>query len=103
MNEEKLFVVCNIPKLLDKQLKDIREQCTDNMNKDNLDGYDYAVQTVLSLIKQIIHSAEMDDETLVHSDRISDEYELEEFDLHGLLDLINCRVVAQFSEREGEE
>lgn len=103
MNEEKLFLVCNIPKLLEKQLKTIREQCTDNMNKDNLDGYDYAVQTVLSLIKQIIHSAEIDDETLVHSDRISEEHELEEFDLHGLLQLLSCRVVAHFSERDEEK
>ena len=43
MNEEKLFVVCNIPKLLEKQLKDIREQCIDNMSTDNLAGYDYVV------------------------------------------------------------
>lgn len=95
MNEEKLFMVCNISKLLEKELKDVREQCTDNMNRDNLDGYDYAVQTTLSLIKQIIYLAEIDNETLVHSDKISDEHELEEFDLQDLLDLINCRVVAQ--------
>ena len=103
MNEEKLFVVCNIPKLLEKQLKDIREQCIDNMSTDNLDGYDYAVETALSMIKQIIHSAEMDNEVLVHSDKICDEYGLEEFDLQGLLKLLGCRVIAQFSEREGEE
>ena len=103
MNEEKLFVVCNIPKLLEKQLKDIREQCIDNMSTDNLDGYDYAVETALSMIKQIIHSAEMDNEVLVHSDKICDEYDLEEFDLQGLLKLLGCRVIAQFSEREGEQ
>lgn len=102
MNEEKLFVVCNIPKLLEKQLKDIREQCIDNMNTDNLDGYDYAVETALSMIKQIIYSAEMDNEALVYSDKISDEHDLEEFDLQGLLELLGCRVIAQFLEREGE-
>lgn len=103
MNEEKLFAVCNIPKLLEKQLKDIREQCTDNMSTDNLDGYDYAVETALSMIKQIIYSAEMDNEALVHSDKICDEHDLEEFDLQGLLELLGCRVIAQFSEREGED
>lgn len=103
MNEEMLFTVCNIPKLLGKMLKDIRDQSIENMTKENLDGYDYAVETALSMIKQIICSAEMDNETLVHSDRISEERELEEFDLHGLLELLGCRLVAQFSEREGEE
>lgn len=102
MSEEKLFVVCNIPKLLEKQLKDIREQCIDNMSTDNLDGYDYAVKTALNMIKQIIYSAEMDNEALVHSDKISDEHYLEEFDLQGLLELLECRVTAQFLEREGE-
>ena len=103
MNEEKLFVVCNIPSLLEKMLKDVRNQSCENMTKENLDGYDYAVETALSMIKQIIYSAEMDNETLVHSDKINDEYDSEEFDLHGLLELLGCRAVAQFSEREGEE
>ena len=103
MNEEMLFTVCNIPKLLDKMLKDIRDQASENMTKENLAGFDYAVETAMSMIKQIIHSAEINNETLVHSDRISDEHELEEFDLHGLLELLGCRAVAQFSESEGEE
>ena len=103
MNEEKLFVVCNIPKLLEKQLSDVRNQCIDGMSKENMEGYDYAVETVLSLIRQTIYAAEMDNETLVHSDRISEEHKLEEFDLHGLLELLSCRAVAQFSGREEEE
>lgn len=89
MNEEKMFAVCNIPKLLEKQLNDIRNQCIDEMSKENIEGYDYAVETVLGLIKQIIYTAEMDNEALVHSSRISNEYEVEEFDLQGLLALLN--------------
>ena len=103
MNEETFFVVCNIPRLLEKMLKDIRDQSGENMTKENLDGYDYAVETALSMIKQIVHSSEMGGETLVHSDKISDKYDSEEFDLQGLLELLGCRVIAQFSEREGEE
>ena len=103
MNEEKLFVVCNIPSLLEKMLKDVRNQSCENMTKENLDGYDYASETALNMIKQIIYSAEIDNETLVHSDKINDEHDSEEFDLHGLLELLGCRAVAQFSEREGEE
>lgn len=37
----------------------------------------------------------MDDEILVHSDKIADENDIEEFDLHDLLGLYGCRVVAQ--------
>lgn len=93
--DEMLFVVCNIPKLLETMLKDIREQSCDNMTKENLDGYDYAVEAALNGIKEIIYSAEMDNETLVHSDKISEEYDTEEFDLHELLEILGCRVVAQ--------
>lgn len=100
--DEKLFVVCNIPRVLEKMLKDIRDQSCENMTKENLDGYDYAVETALSMIKQIIYSAETDNEVLVHSDKINDEYDSEEFDLQGLLKLFGCRVVAQFSESEEE-
>lgn len=103
MNEEMLFVVCDIPRFLEKVLKDIRDQLCENMTKENLDGYDYAVEAALNTIKKIIHSAEMDNEVFVHSDKINEEYELEEFDLHGLLELFGCRVIAQFSEGEGEE
>ena len=66
----------------------------------NLDGFDYAIETAMSMIKQIIHSAEIDNEALVHNDKINDEHDMEEFDLHGLLELLGCRVIAQFSERE---
>lgn len=93
--DEKLFIVCNIPKLLEKVLKDIRDQSCDNMTKENLDGYDYAVEATLNGIKEIIYSAEMDNETLVHSDKISEEHDTEEFDLHELLEILGCRVVAQ--------
>ena len=93
--DEMLFVVCNIPKLLEKMLKEIRDQSCDNMTKENLDGYDYAVEAALNGIKEIIYSAEMDNETLVHSDKISEEHDTEEFDLHELLEILGCRVVAQ--------
>lgn len=98
--DEKLFVVCNIPKILEKMLNDIRDQSCENMTKENLDGYDYAVETALSMIKQIIYSAEMDNETLVHSEKINNECDSEEFDLHELLELLGCRVVAQTSMNE---
>ena len=93
--DEKLFVVCNIPKLLEKILKEMRDQSCDNMTKENLDGYDYAVEVTLNGIKEIIYSAEVDNETLIHSDKISEEYDTEEFDLHELLEILGCRVVAQ--------
>ena len=103
MNEEMLFVACNIPNLLEKMLKDTRHQSCEKMTKKNWDGYDHAAEPAYSIKKQIIYSAEMDNETLVHSDKINDEHDSEEFDLHGLLELLGCRAVAQFSEREGEE
>ena len=50
---------------------DINVNCfADNINNFNRE-YD----------RQTIHAAEMDDEILVHSDKIADENELEEFDL----------------------
>lgn len=88
--------MCNLPKLLEKQLKDIREQCIDsNIDKESLKGYDYAVETVLKLTKQIIDASEEFGGTFVHSGRVKNECALEEFDLHGLLELLECRVVAQ--------
>ena len=101
--EEMIFIACNIPKLLEKVLKEVRDQSSENMTKENLDGFDYAAETAMSMIKQILHSAEMDNELLVHSDKINGEHDMEEFDLHGLLELLGCRVIAQFSERKGEE
>lgn len=54
---------------------------------------------MLSILRQIIRAAEMDDEILVHSDKIADENELEEFDLHDLLELYGCRVVANLQKK----
>lgn len=93
MNEEMMFTACNVPKFLEEQMSKMKD--TSDMNEDNLKGYEYAVETMLSIIRQAIHTAEMDDEIFIHSDKIADENELEEFDLHGLLELYGCRVVAQ--------
>lgn len=97
MNEEMMFTVCNIPKFLEEQMNKVKnsDTLTGGMNEDNLKGFEYAVETMLSILKQTIHAAEMDDEIFVHSDKIADENELEEFDLHDLLELYGCRVVAK--------
>lgn len=90
-----MFTVCNVPKFLEEQMNKMKDTITSDMDEDNLKGYEYAVETMLSIIRQTIHAAEMDDEILVHSDKIADENDIEEFDLHDLLGLYGCRVVAQ--------
>lgn len=95
MNEEIMFTACNVPKFLEEQMNKMKDTLTDGMNEENLKGYDYAVETMLSILRQTIHAAEMDDEIFVHSDKIADENDIEEFDLHDLLELYGCRVVAQ--------
>ena len=54
----------------------MKDTITSDMNEDNLKGYEYAVETMLSIIRQTIHAAEMDDEILVHSDKIADENDI---------------------------
>lgn len=100
MNEEMLFTVCNIPRLLDKMLKDIRDQASENMTKENLDGYDYACGVAITAINEIVHSATLDSSVLVHCDEINDKHDTEEFDLQGLLQLFNYRIVTQCVTRE---
>ena len=95
MNDEKLFVVCNIPKFLDKMMKNVRDKCCNYMTKEELYGYDHAVDTILEVIKSFIYSVEVNDGILVHSNKINGEYDTEGFDLQGLLELFECRVVAQ--------
>lgn len=95
MNEEIMFTVCNIPKFLEEQMNKMKDTITGGMNEDNLKGYEYAVETMLGIIRQTIHAVEIDGEILVHSDKIADENDIEEFDLHDLLELYGCRVVAQ--------
>lgn len=97
MNEEMMFTVCNVPKFLEEQMRKVKD--ISNMNEDNMKGYEYAVETMLSILKQTIHALEMDGEIFVHSDKINPEHELEEFDLHELLELCGCRVVAQFNNK----
>lgn len=99
MNEEMMFIVCNVPKFLEEQMNKMKDALTGGMNEDNLKGFEYAVDTMLSILRQTIHGAEMDDEILVHSDKIADENELEEFDLHDLLELYGCRVVANLQKK----
>lgn len=95
MNEEMMFTACNIPKFLEEQMNKMKDTIASDMNEDNLKGYEYAVETMLSILRQTIYAAEIDDEILVHSDKIADENDVEEFDLHDLLELYGCRVVAQ--------
>ena len=96
MNEEMLFTVCNIPRLLGKMLKDMRDQSGENMTKENLDGFDYACEVAITAINEIVHSATLDGSILVHCDGINDKYDTEEFDLQGLLQLFNYRIAAQY-------
>lgn len=95
MNEEMMFIACNIPKFLEKQMNKMKDILIDGMNEAELKGYEYAVETMLSILRQTIHAAEMDSEIFVHSDKIADENDIEEFDLHDLLELYGCRVVVQ--------
>lgn len=99
MNEEMMFTVCNIPKMLEKAINDTRQNCTSGMNKDNLDGFNFAAEEMMSILKQMIHAAEMDGQIFVHSEKIKPEHDLEEFGLHDLLELCGCRVVAQFNHK----
>ena len=71
-------------------IKDFRRE---NINNEQLIGFDYGVETTLSLLSSIIKSAEIDEEILVHSDKLNPE--LEEFDLHELLNHFNCRITMQ--------
>lgn len=95
MNDEMMFTACNIPKFLEEQMNKMKDTLTGGMNEANLKGYEYAVETMLSILRQTIHAAEMDSEIFVHSDKIADENDIEEFDLHDLLELYGCRIVAQ--------
>ena len=72
MNEEMMFTACNIPKFLEEQMNKMKDTLTGGMNEDNLKGFEYAVDTMLSILRQIIRAAEMDDEILVHSDKIAE-------------------------------
>lgn len=99
MNEKMMFIACNVPKFLEEQMNKMKDALTGGMNEDNLKGFEHAVDTMLSILRQTIHAAEMDDEILVHSDKIADENELEEFDLHDLLELYGCRVVANLQKK----
>lgn len=55
-----MFTVCNVPKFLEEQMNKMKDTITSDMNEDNLKGYEYAVETMLSIIRQTIHAAEMD-------------------------------------------
>lgn len=87
MSKEMRFTACNVPKFLEEQMNKMKDAIAEDMNEDNLKGYEYAVETMLSILRQTIHAAEIDDEIFMHSDKIADENELEAFDLHGLLEI----------------
>lgn len=95
MNEEKLFMGCNILKFLEEKTIEIKKLEKENMTKENLEGFDYAVKNILSLIEALIHDAEIDDEILVHTSKLDSTHKIEEFDLHDLLKHFHCRVVMQ--------
>lgn len=102
-DEEMMFTVCNIPKTLEKAINDTRQICTSGMNKDNLDGFNFAVEEMISILKQTIHAAEIDNSIFVHSEKINPEHDLEEFDLQDLLGLYDCRIVSHFNYNRGRE
>ena len=48
-----MFTVCNVPKFLEEQMNKMKDTITSDMNEDNLKGYEYAVETMLSIIRFI--------------------------------------------------
>lgn len=81
-------------------MKEQRESLVENenANNENLLGFDYGVEATLTLFKAIIHSAEVDEEILVHSDKLNPDHDMEEFDLHDLLNHFKCRITMQKNE-----
>ena len=73
-----MFIACNVPKFLEEQMNKMKDALTGGMNEDNLKGFEYAVDTMLSILRQTIHAAEMDDEILVHNHKFFG-FELDEY------------------------
>lgn len=92
MNEEGMFLCCNISKFLKEKIEDIKNMAKEDMTQENLDGFEYAEKNILSLFESLVSSATCDGEILVHSSKLNPEYEIEEFDLHDLLEHFNYTV-----------
>ena len=73
-----MFIACNVPKFVEEQMNKMKDALTGGMNEDNLKGFEYAVDTMLSILRQTIHAAEMDDEILVHNHKFVG-FELDEY------------------------
>lgn len=95
-----IFSVCNIPKFIKDKMEELKNPLCSDMNEDNRDGFDYAVDNCVRLLKELVHAAEVDGEILVHSEKIKEDCEIEEFDLNDLLKLFDCRVIAQKESKE---
>lgn len=95
MNEEVMFLCCNISKFLKEKIEDIKNMAKEDMTQENLDGFEYAEKNILSLFESLVSCAKCDGEILVHSSGLNPEYEIEEFDLDDLLKHFNCRVIAE--------
>ena len=52
-----MFIACNVPKFLEEQMNKMKDALTGGMNEDNLKGFEYAVDTMLSILRQTIHAA----------------------------------------------
>ncbi len=95
MNREVMFLCCDIRKILEEKLEDIKEMAKEDMTQENLAGFEYASRNILMLIASLVSSANADNEILVFNGKLKPEHEIEEFDLHDLLKHFNCRVTVE--------
>lgn len=80
-----IFTACNLPKFLEEQMNHIKETYAHTMNEDNEEGYDYAVDTMLYIIRELISTAETDNQIFMHCSTVNDNSDLEEFDIDDVL------------------
>lgn len=83
--DDLIFTACNLPKFLEEQMNHIKEIYAHTMNEDNEEGYDYAVDTMLYIIRELIFTAETDNQIFIHCNTISDDSDFEEFDIDEVL------------------
>lgn len=95
MNEELLFSLCDIKRQVNTLLSETEKDITKNMNDDNKKGYDFAKKTIFSLLEHVISVGEDEDHIIVNMTGLDKDINYEECDLHDLLEMFGCRVIAQ--------
>lgn len=95
MYDELMFTACNIKRQVEKLLKEVEPNILGDMNDDNKKGYDFGVKTIFSLLENVISAGEDGGEVLVNKTDLDEELDYEELDLHDLLEMFDCRVIAE--------